>query len=100
MARFYVRDCFEIPARSIFVLAGSIAEGEVRPGMFVHVPLNAQSSIVVPIQSIESARRDMGEDLCLCISAQSDEFELLQALRIADETLEVSTSAQRSSNAV
>ena len=34
MAKFYVRDTFEIPDRRLFVIAGSVVEGEVRPAAY------------------------------------------------------------------
>jgi hypothetical protein len=32
MVKFYVKDTFEIPDRRLFVMAGSVVEGEVRAG--------------------------------------------------------------------
>ena len=90
MPKFHVRDTFEIPDRRLFVLAGSIAEGEIRAGMFVHVPFNSALDMTACIHSIEFARRlDGVDDVCLCIEFESELGEVLQGLAIADETLEV-----------
>ena len=37
MATFYIKNTFEIPDRRLFVMAGSVVEGEVRVGMFLRV---------------------------------------------------------------
>jgi hypothetical protein len=90
MPKFHVRDTFEIPSRKLFVLAGSIVEGEIRKGMFVHVPCNSALDITGKIHSIEFARRNDGEDVCLCFEGDSDELGFWRAMNITDETLEIS----------
>jgi hypothetical protein len=89
MSKFRVNDTFAVERRRLFVLAGSIAEGQIRAGMIVNVALN--SSISRQIQSIEFARRAGGrEDVCLCIAYESsDELKVWKALNIQNETLDI-----------
>jgi hypothetical protein len=91
MSKFRVSDTFAVERRRLFVLAGSIADGQIRAGMIVNVPLNASLSIAGQIQSIEFARRiDGREDICLCIAYESsDELKVWKALNIHNETLDV-----------
>jgi hypothetical protein len=93
MAKFHVKDTFAIEGRPHFILAGSIVEGAVRPGMFVHVPFTSRFAMRARIECIEFARRLGGhEDTCLCIRyAEPEELELWRGLDINDETLEVTT---------
>lgn len=65
MPRFHVRDTFEIPDRQLFVMAGSVVEGEMRAGMFVRAPFNPSLDMTAWIHSIEFARRHGGEYVCL-----------------------------------
>lgn len=89
--RFHVKDTFEIPSRQIFVMAGSVVEGEISAGMFVHIPLNSLAAITFRIHCIEAARRQGGEDVCLCFESQGKAGELLCGLNIENETFEVTT---------
>jgi hypothetical protein len=89
MPRFRVRDTFEIPDRKLFVLAGSIVEGEIRPGMFVRVPMNSATGIRFLIDSIGFARRLGSEAVCLCICSGPNFAEILRGLSIVGETFEV-----------
>ena len=91
MAKFFVREAFEIPDRRIFVLAGEIVEGEVHPGMFVRIPWNSEIGMRLLIDSIEFVRRQNGEDVCLCIRSGPSFVNVLDGLNFADETFEVST---------
>ena len=91
MPKFHVRDTFEIPDRQLFVLAGSIVEGEIRAGMFVRVSFNSSLDMTVRINCIEFARRQGGEDVCLCIESEPELAEMLRGLDIGDETFEVTT---------
>jgi hypothetical protein len=95
MPTFHVRDTFELPDRRLFVMAGSVVEGEIRAGMFVRVPFNSALDMTARIHSIEFARRQgCGEDVCLCIGAEPDEFETWRGLNISDETLEVTENGE------
>ena len=90
MPKFHVINTFEIPDRQLFVIAGSVVEGEIRAGMFVHVPFNPAVAMTARIHSIEFARRQGdGEDMCLCLQAEPDALELWRDLNISDETLEI-----------
>jgi hypothetical protein len=99
VAKFYIRDTFEIPARNLFVLAGAITEGDIKPGMLVHVPINSQLAAVAPIQSVEFALRAGVEDVCLCM-ANGPEAEMLRSLNITDELCEVIPGDIGPSNAI
>jgi len=94
MAKFHVKDTFAIEGRQHFVLAGSVVEGEIRPGMFVHVPFNSSTAMTARIDCIDFARRVGGhEDTCLCIRyTEPGELELWRGLEIGDETFEVTTN--------
>lgn len=90
MPRFRVRATFEITTdRKLFVMAGSVVEGEIRVGMFVHVPCNSSLDMTARIHSIEYARRQGGEDVCLCFESEPDALELWRGINIGDETLEI-----------
>jgi hypothetical protein len=89
MPRFQIRETFELPDRKVFVLAGSIIEGEIRTGMFIRVPLNSEICIRLLIDSIEFARRTGGEDVCLCISSGPNFPEVLRGLDVCGETFDV-----------
>jgi hypothetical protein len=88
--KFYVRDTFEIPDRRLFVMAGSIVEGEIRAGMFLRVGFDSALDMTARIHSIEFARRLGGEDdVCLCFEAEPELLEIWRGLKIGDETFEV-----------
>jgi len=91
MSKFRVNDTFALESRQLFVLAGSIVEGQIRAGMIVNVPLNSSLLISGAIHSIEFARRTDGrEDVCLCITYEdSDELRVWNALNVQDEVLDV-----------
>lgn len=93
MPKFHVKDTFAIESTQLFALAGSIVEGEIRPGMFVHVPFNPSIAMTGRIDCIEFTRQLGGnEDTCLCIRCPDpDELELWSGLNINDETVEVTT---------
>ncbi len=91
MPRFHVRDTFEIPGRQLFVMAGSVVEGEIRAGMFVRVPLNSSLGMSVRIHCIEFSRRHGGEDVCLCIESETELAEVLRGLDFGGETFEITT---------
>jgi len=60
VSKFRVNDTFAVERRQLFVLAGSIAEGQIRAGMIVNVPLNSSLAIAGKIQNIEFAQRTDG----------------------------------------
>jgi len=89
MPKFHVRDTFELPDRELFVLAGSIVEGEIQRGMFVRVPFNSETGIRLLIDSIEMASHQDGEDVCLCIWSGPNFRDILRGMDFRDETFEV-----------
>ena len=89
MPKFHVKETFDLPDRKLFVMAGSILEGEIQPGMSVHIRCNPSFDITAPIHSIETALRQGVEDVCLCIQSDHEEADFLSAFNIRDETLEV-----------
>lgn len=52
--RFRVEYTFVIAERSLFVLAGEIMEGSVRPGMVLQVPLNDMVIMTAPVHGVEA----------------------------------------------
>ena len=92
MPRFHVKDTFVIEGM-YFVLAGSVVEGEIRPGMFVRIRFNSSMAMTARIDCIELARRLGGhEDTCLCIRyTNQEELEIWRGLDIGGETFEVTT---------
>ena len=95
MSKLRVNDTFALESRRLFVLAGSIVEGQLRAGMIVNVPLNSSLVVSGQIHSVEFARRADGrEDVCLCISYEdSDELGVWNALNVRNETLDVVPSS-------
>ena len=91
MPRFHVSGSFVIESRRLFVLARSVLEGAIRPGMSVSVPLNPQLSMAARIHSIEFARQTGGgEDTCLCVLCdEPSELDIWRALNLADEVIEI-----------
>jgi hypothetical protein len=89
--RFHVKDTFEVPSGQIFVMAGSVVEGEISAGMFVHIPLNSLAAMTLRIHCIEAARRQDGDDVCLCFESQGKAGEFLRGLNIRNETFDVTT---------
>ena len=90
MPKFHVKETFELQDRNLFVMAGSILEGEIRPSMFVHIPCNSSLDITARIHSIETIRRHDVEDVRLCIKSEPDKMDFLTAFNIKNETIEVS----------
>ena len=93
MPKFRVVETFTLESRRLFVLAGSIIEGEIGSGMSLSVPSGSGPAKTACIHSIEFARRPDGHEyLCLCIQyAEPDELEIWRGLDIDGETLEVKT---------
>jgi hypothetical protein len=90
MAKFHVFDIFEVESRNLFVLAGEITEGEIKVGMKVNIRFNSSVSMTAPIHSIEFARREGREDVCLCILYKDDtELMIWRGLNIGDEIVEL-----------
>ena len=90
MPKFHVTHTFQFNAQNIFVLAGSVVEGVIRQGMFVHIPCNSALDLTAKIDSIEFARRVGGaEDVCLCFKAEPELGDLMQSLNLNNQVFEV-----------
>jgi hypothetical protein len=92
-AKFYVIGSFFVRSRNLFVAVGDITEGDVRPGMSVSVSLGhlRVNTTICGVEVIEIAFRDQ-DYLGLAFGFESPEdLEFWQALRLNDETLEITT---------
>ncbi len=89
MSKFHVRDTFELPEKRLFVLAGSVVEGEIAAGMFVRVPLNPRFGVTERIHSVERIIRDGGADVALCVEANQDLVEFWRGLNVDGDILDV-----------
>ncbi len=94
MSKFHVRDTFELPERRLLVLAGSVVEGEIAAGMFVHVPFNPRFGLVECIHAVERLTGDRGAELALCVEADEELAEFWRGINIDDEILEVTTGVE------
>ncbi len=89
MPKFQVMDTFESPERQIFVLAGSVVEGEVQPGMWVNVPCGEFMTLRAPILKVESITRSGREDVCLCVRADLAQTLREDGVEIRGQTIEI-----------
>jgi len=77
-----------LASRSLFILGGIVLEGVVRTGMKVLTPLNRHNSTHMIIDAVEFI--DPGGKIALCVKYKNqEELDLMQALRIGDEELEL-----------
>ena len=92
-AQFNVHNCFTIPSRQWFILAGSVASGVVNSGMVAQVPLNSAFSIPLLIDSVEYIDRKDGSLIGLTYKYEDEgELEILVALGIEDELITIEKS--------
>ncbi len=95
MARFLVHDTFPmkdfpLQGQTMFVLAGFVLEGEVKPGMKLHLRFNSTVNLYAEVDRIEFARRPDGEVTCLCIKCTvADEVVLWESIHVKGQTIEV-----------
>ena len=92
MATFKINNSFYLPSRGLMVIAGEILSGEVRVGMALRRQINSEVSLAPPIDAIEFARTDRGEDVCLCYKvdhATPEDVEFIQLLFPSGHTYEV-----------
>lgn len=90
MPAFRIRNTFEVNTdRNLFVIAGEVVEAPIRIGMFIHVPWNSSIKLTARIHRIEFARRQDGEDVCLCLDLEPDELEVWRGMELCGETIEV-----------
>lgn len=72
-ARFRVADAFSIESRRLFVLAGEIVDGVVRPGMSVLIDFNDVVQMHAPIVGVEEIRAsDPRKSVGLTIDYEDD----------------------------
>jgi hypothetical protein len=90
MASFFVFDTWVLASRKLFILSGEIREGEIKIGMQVHIRPNSNVAMTAPIHAVEFARREGGEDICLCILYKNEkELSFLQGLNIGNEVVKI-----------
>jgi hypothetical protein len=92
-ARFLVERTYLLPSRSLFVLEGSIAEGNVQPGMNLLIGFNRSFSMACEIEGVEFVRRSNTERVALTVRYdEADEGEFLQSFNISNEEVLVSNA--------
>ncbi len=67
-----------------------IIEGEIRPGLFVHIPFDLNVGIRLLIDGIEMAPDGNVDDVRLCMCAGPNLTEMLRGLSLRGGTFEVS----------
>ena len=91
-AKFFTIGSFLVRSRNLFVAVGDVTEGEVRPGMNVEVDLGhfRVGATIANVEVIEVAFRNQ-DYLGLAFAFEDPEdLEFWQALRLGEETLELS----------
>ncbi|KRD39814.1 hypothetical protein ASE35_05695 [Lysobacter sp. Root916] len=89
-AIFKVKYAFPLTSRSLFVFAGKVIQGAVERGMSIHISLNEDATMDVPVQGVDVLRRDGDElvALTVAIEDQSD-ADFLQQFDVVGESLTV-----------
>lgn len=90
MAKFLVKDTFELSERQFFVLAGSVVEGEISKGMLIRIPLNTKLEVTERIDAVEWLTGRDGVSTALCMKADHEVVEFWRGLNIKGDLLEVS----------
>jgi len=83
MTKFQVHEVFRLPSRQQFVMAGSIAEGVVRPGMNAIIVLQYKLTWSIPITSVEFIDRIASKESIVALvfaEQNSEDAYLCQAL--------------------
>jgi hypothetical protein len=92
-ARFDVTGTFHLESRGIFVVHGRIAQGTIRRGMFVSLPLGPGADVTAPIRGVEFVDY-VGErraQVALTFDCRDEVARALWAgLRLTGESLTVS----------
>lgn len=92
-ARFLVQRTYLLPSRSLFVLEGSITEGNVQPGMSLLIRFNRSLSMACKIEGVEFVRGSETERVALTVRYDdADEGEFLQGFNISNEEVLVSNA--------
>ncbi len=89
MPKFQVMDTFESPNRQLFVMAGSVVQGEVQPGMWVNVPCSEFMTVRAPILELETATRSGREDVCLHVGSGLGRILREDGVDIRGQTIEI-----------
>lgn len=90
-AIFMVNQSFVLHSRSLFVFAGEIVEGPVRPGMSISIDFNESLRMDIPIEGVELLQNDGGELAALTVTLEDPvDADFLQQLDFAGENLVVS----------
>ncbi len=89
MPKFQVKDRFELPEQQQFVLAGSVIEGEVQPGMWVNVPCSEFMTLRAPILEVETTTRSGREDVGLHVEADLGRILREDGVDIRGQTIEI-----------
>ena len=91
MALFHVREAFALESRGLFVMAGSVVDGVVRPGMIAAVPRSSGVSLDAVVSAVEFLlRSDHQEEVCLCVSGEDDaELAMWIGLGMSDTVIDV-----------
>jgi hypothetical protein len=93
-AIFKVHQTFVLNSRSLFVFAGEIIQGAMRPGMNIHISANDGLGMDIPVQGIEFLRKDGGELVALTVALEDQsDADFLQQFDVVGETLVVSDGA-------
>ncbi len=80
MTTFEVRQTYVDASRSLFVFAGKVISGLVRPGMSILLMMNEDVTMEVPVHGVESLESSGAELVALTVELedQSDADFLLQ----------------------
>jgi translation elongation factor EF-Tu-like GTPase len=89
-AQLLVMDLFYISSRG-WVITGEIGSGEIKPGMFINIPMTSSSITTFEIHSIEflpnqNVRKPVG---LLHRCDGKHEFEMLKRLGLVGKTLNI-----------
>ena len=93
-ARVQVHATFTVPEPvSLFVVAMEILRGEIKPGMFLRVPLNSMLDITSRIASVTDVTNSWGILLVGLVLCCEDEGirQITETLNIGDEVLAVTS---------
>jgi hypothetical protein len=82
MAKFEVREVFRLTSRGEFVIAGTVAEGEVRAGMCVSIWIDSKLFWDIPIKSIEFIDRIALKESLVALVCEEQSIE--EALLCSD----------------
>jgi len=89
--KFDVIESFAIRQKGEFYLIGSFTEGAAKENWFLNVPLNSSLVISVRIKAIEDVEvsSEQNNYKLLVVEGDNDTLNLLLALRIGSESLDI-----------